>query len=100
MLSTVENIGRGGKLTFTNLININDLDFDFRIYLEVYGLQTPREYLSHEAKYHIRKEKSMFNLTPLKKMKKQVKFKIQNTVTIHYSDRHSNTVNIKCLGFK
>jgi hypothetical protein len=29
--------------------------------------------LTHEAKYHIRKEKSMFNLTPLKKLKKQVR---------------------------
>ena len=56
---------------FSNLINVNDLDFDFQIYLEVYGLQTPKERLSHEAKYHlIRKEKSMFNLTPLKKLKR------------------------------
>lgn len=77
MLSTMDGISRGDKLNFTNLININDLDFDFRIYLEVYGLQTPREHLSHEAKYHIRKEKSMFNLTPLKKLKKQVTWKIK-----------------------
>ena len=93
MLSTVENIGRGGKLTFTNLININDLDFDFRIYLEVYGLQTPREHLSHEAKYHIRKEKSMFNLTPLKKLKKQVTLQVLITVTIQYR----NHLNIEHL---
>lgn len=72
MLSTQDGISRGGKLVFTNLININDLDFDFRIYLEVYGLQTPREHISHDAKYHIRKDKSLFNLTPLKKLTKQV----------------------------
>jgi actin-binding protein anillin len=72
MLSTLDGISaRKNKLVFTNLINVNELDFDFQIYLEVYGLQTPRERLSHEAKYHIRKEKSMFNLTPLKKLKKQ-----------------------------
>jgi len=39
MLSTADGVSRGGKLNFTNLININDLDFDFRIFLEVYGLQ-------------------------------------------------------------
>ena len=72
MLSTIDGISaRKNKLLFTNLINVNELEFDFQIYLEVYGLQTPRERLSHEAKYHIRKEKSMFNLTPLKKLKKQ-----------------------------
>ena len=72
MLSTLDGISaRKNKLVFTNLINVNELDFDFQIYLEVYGLQTPRERLSHEAKYHIRKEKSLFNLTPLKKLKKQ-----------------------------
>ena len=75
MLTTLDGISaRKNKLVFSNLINVNDLDFDFQIYLEVYGLQTPREKLSHEAKYNIRKQKSMFNLTPLKKLKKQVLF--------------------------
>ena len=73
MLTTLDGISaRRNKLVFSNLINVNELDFDFQIYLEVYGLQTPREKLSHEEKYHIRKQKSMFNLTPLKKLKKQV----------------------------
>ena len=72
MLSTNEGISaRKNKLLFTNLIKVNELEFDFQIYLEVYGLQTPRERLSHEKKYSIKKEKSMFNLTPLKKLKKQ-----------------------------
>merc|ERR1711881_712031 len=65
MLSTLDGISaRKNKLVFTNLIKVNELEFDFQIYLEVYGLQTPRERLSHE-------KKSMFNLTPLKKLKKQ-----------------------------
>lgn len=72
MLSTVDGINRSGQLEFPNLINIKELDFDFQIFLEVYGLQTPKEVLTHEAKYHIiKKDKSMFNLgTPLKKLKK------------------------------
>ena len=71
MLSTLEGINRSGQLEFPNLINIKELDFDFQIYLEVYGLQTPKEVLTHEAKYHIRKDKSLFSLgTPLKKLKK------------------------------
>ena len=44
-----EGITRGSNLVFSNLINVNDLDFDFQIYLEVYGLQTPKERLSHEV---------------------------------------------------
>ena len=43
-----------------------------QINVEVYGIQTRCENVSHDVKYHIKKEKSMFNLTPLKKMKKQV----------------------------
>ena len=71
MLSTVDGINRSGQLEFPNLINIKELEFDFQIYLEVYGLQTPKEVLTHEAKYHIRKDKSLFSLgTPLKKLKK------------------------------
>ncbi len=72
MLSTLDGINRSGQLEFPNLINIQELDFDFQLYLEVYGLQTPKEVLTHEAKYHIRKaDKSLFNLgTPLKKLKK------------------------------
>lgn len=70
MLSTIDGIDKN-KLHFSNLINLRDLDLDFQIYIEVYGLQTRRENIAHDVKYHIRKEKSMFNLTPLKKMKKQ-----------------------------
>ena len=44
-----EGITRGSNLVFSNLINVNDLDFDFQIYLEVYGRQTPKERLSHEV---------------------------------------------------
>ena len=71
MLSTVEGISQGGRLSFPNLINLRDLDFDFQIHVEVFGLQTRKENIAHDVKYHIKKEKSMFNLTPMKKMKKQ-----------------------------
>lgn len=75
MLSTESDVPgdgiRNGKLNFPNLINLRDLDIDFQIHLEVYGLQTRKEHIEHDVKYHIRKEKSMFNLTPLKKLKKQ-----------------------------
>ena len=35
MLSTLDGINRSGDLEFPNLIKINDLDFDFKIYLQV-----------------------------------------------------------------
>ena len=35
MLSTLDGINRSGHLEFPNLIKINDLDFDFKIYLQV-----------------------------------------------------------------
>ncbi len=70
MLSSSDGISQG-RLHFSNLIKISDLEPDFNIHVEVYGLQTPKEYLSHEAKYHLkRKDKSMFNLTPFKNLRK------------------------------
>ena len=70
MLSTLDGINRSGQLEFPNLIKINELDFDFKIYLQVYGLQSPKEKISHDLKYNIKRaEKSMFNLTTPKKNK-------------------------------
>jgi actin-binding protein anillin len=70
MLSTLDGINRSGHLEFPNLIKINELDFDFKIYLQVYGLQTPKEKISHNDKYNIkRQEKSVFNLVTPKKNK-------------------------------
>ena len=89
MLSSIDGINRSGQLVFTNLLNINDLDFDFRIYLEVYGLQTPKEVLSHEDKYHIKKEESMFNLlTPLKS-------KLKKSKTMTPASNPVNALNIR-----
>ena len=89
MLSTLDGISKGrdgtSRLAFPNLINLRDLDFDFQIYVEVFGLQTRKENISHEVKYHIKKEKSMFNLTPMKKMRKQE------------TARHVNPVNAKTI---
>lgn len=91
MLSSVDGINRSGQLVFTNLINIKELDFDFQIYLEVYGLQTPKEVLTHEAKYHIRKDKSLFNLgTPLKKLKK-----MESKFVMTPSSNPVNALNIR-----
>jgi len=65
MVSTLEGLN-GVTLDFPNLIKLTDLPKNFVIQLEVYGLQTKREVLDHEAKYHIKKEKSVFSglLTP------------------------------------
>ncbi len=89
MLSTVDGINND-RLVFPNLINMRDLDFDFQIHVEVYGLQTRREHLPHDVKYHIRKDKSMFNLTPLKMLKKQD----SHAAT---PSRHQNPVNSKTI---
>ena len=91
MLSTLDGINRSGHLEFPNLINIKELDIDYQIYLEVYGLQTPKEVLTHEAKYHIRKEKSLFNLgTPLKKLKK-----MESKFVMPPSSNPVNALNIR-----
>ena len=61
----------GCELHFPNLINFRDLDKDFSIQLEVYGLQTKKEHMPHDAKYHIKKGKSALSaLTPKLKMSK------------------------------
>jgi len=69
MVSTMDGL-EGGQLNFPNLINFRDLTKDFTIQLEVYGLQTKRESLPHDAKYHIKKGKSSFQLTPKLKISK------------------------------
>jgi len=69
MVSTMDGLD-GAQLNFPNLINFRDLTKDFTIQLEVYGLQTKRESLPHDAKYHIKKGKSAFNLTPKLKISK------------------------------
>lgn len=44
----------GNAISFHNLVTFRELEADFSVALEVYGLQTPRELLPHNAKYHIR----------------------------------------------
>jgi actin-binding protein anillin len=52
MVATADGL-ENGRLHFPNLIKFRDLSKDFTIQIEVYGLQTKKEVLNHEAKYHI-----------------------------------------------
>ncbi|XP_037085467.1 anillin-like [Pollicipes pollicipes] len=67
MLSSEDSI-KGNAINFPNLVSFRDLEADFGVALEVYGLQTPRELLPHDAKYHIRKDRTK---TPKKLLKQQ-----------------------------
>ena len=54
--------------TFSNLLTF--LFYKTDEFFQVYGLQSPKERISHDAKYNIKRaEKSMFNLTTPKKNK-------------------------------
>jgi len=72
MVATADGL-EGNSLHFPNLIKFRDLSKDFAIHLEVYGLQTRREVLGHEAKYHIsgpNKPGLLAQLTPKMKFSK------------------------------
>jgi actin-binding protein anillin len=58
-------------LRFPNLVQLRNLPADFDVVIEVYALQTWKEKMNHETKYHIRKDNSKMRLTP-KKLSKQV----------------------------
>ncbi|KAG8201252.1 hypothetical protein JTE90_019890 [Oedothorax gibbosus] len=64
MVSTADKVS-DGTLHFTNHIKLQKLPSDFSVVFEVYGLQTKKEVLPHDKKYHIKKEKG--TLTPKKK---------------------------------
>ncbi|XP_046438259.1 anillin-like [Daphnia pulex] len=69
MLSTVDGI-QDGVLRFPNLVQLRNLPAEFDVVIEVYALQTWKEKMNHETKYHIRKDNSKMRLTP-KKLSKQ-----------------------------
>ena len=71
MVSTADGLD-GHSLHFPNLINFRELSKDFAIHMEVYGLQTRKEVLAHEAKYHIGAPKPglLATLTPKMKFSK------------------------------
>jgi actin-binding protein anillin len=53
-----------GVLHFPNSFTIPNLEPDFKVTVEIFVLETLREYLPHEAKYHIKREKN--KMTPKK----------------------------------
>ena len=84
MLSTLHGLD-SITLDFPNLIRLTDLPKNFSIQLEVYGLQTMRESLDHETKYHIKKDKpGLFGLTPKLLMGKQ---ESRYVITLEYNTR-------------
>lgn len=71
MVSTLDNISNG-VFHLPNLINIRELDRDFNVVIEVYGLQTERENITKEQKTLAnKKEKSKLALTPKKRQSKR-----------------------------
>lgn len=66
--SSMISIGNGtntgslkeGTLLFPNSFILNHLYPDFKIIIELYMLETRREFLPHEAKYHIKKVRKYF----------------------------------------
>ncbi|XP_022237430.1 anillin-like [Limulus polyphemus] len=63
MLSTEDGI-TAGTFSFANHFTIQNLSDDFIVNFEVYALQTQKQVLSHDRKYHIKKEHSKMRLTP------------------------------------
>ncbi|GFS87841.1 anillin [Nephila pilipes] len=63
MVSTNDKI-TDGSLHFSNLIQLKNLPSDFSVVFEVYTLQTKKENLPHDKKYHIKREHSKIRLTP------------------------------------
>jgi actin-binding protein anillin len=53
--ATSENLRRGGgaALVFPGSLRLDGLYSDFKVTLEIYSLQTNREVLPHDIKYHI-----------------------------------------------
>lgn len=55
LAATSENLRRGGgaALVFPGSLRLDGLYSDFKVTLEIYNLQTNREVLPHDIKYHI-----------------------------------------------
>jgi len=53
--ATSENLRQGGgaALVFPGSLRLDGLYSDFKVTLEIYSLQTNREVLPHDIKYHI-----------------------------------------------
>ncbi|KAF4529605.1 hypothetical protein B566_EDAN017928 [Ephemera danica] len=66
MLTTSSVPPNQDVLCFPGSLTLKDLGSDFAITLEVYTLQARRETISHEEKYHIKKDTNKMRLTPKK----------------------------------
>jgi actin-binding protein anillin len=53
MTASSENLGHGSALVFPGSLRLEGLYSDFKVTLEIYNLQTNREVLPHDIKYHI-----------------------------------------------
>ncbi|XP_064479634.1 anillin-like [Ornithodoros turicata] len=68
LLSTSEDsVVSRGSLCFSNHMALRELAPDFRVSFLVYALQTQKETVPHDQKYHIRKESTKLKLTPKSK---------------------------------
>ncbi|XP_067135698.1 anillin-like [Centruroides vittatus] len=54
----------GNTLNYTNYITLQELQSDFCVSFEVFALQTKKEMIPHDKKYHIKKEHSKLRITP------------------------------------
>ncbi|XP_076356893.1 uncharacterized protein LOC143250326 [Tachypleus tridentatus] len=62
MLSTEDGI-TAGTFSFTDCFTIQNLSDDFVVNFEVYSLQTRKKVLSHDRKYHFKKEHNKMRMT-------------------------------------
>jgi actin-binding protein anillin len=88
-------------LVLPNSITLSDLEYNFKITIEIYALQTKRECIDYDVKYHIKKaDKGKMRLTPKKASHNKDSMKTPpNTGRMGISPRPSGTPAIHKLSF-